>query len=86
MSTAARSLTTSGGTLRFTRVGSGPHCLLLHGAGSSRCAFSRLIPPLARKYDVIAIDLLGHGESDMLAPHLSAAAQAQRSSRLTSVR
>lgn len=77
MPPAKRALTTSSGTLGFTRVGSGTPCILLHGLGSSQRAFSQLIPLLAREHEVFAIDLLGHGDSEMNAPDLSAAAQAE---------
>ncbi|MEZ5167706.1 MAG: alpha/beta fold hydrolase [Acidimicrobiales bacterium] len=43
--------------------GRGEAIVLLHGlAGSSR-TWNRVIPRLAEQYDVIAPDLLGHGES-----------------------
>ncbi|MGZ4739082.1 MAG: alpha/beta fold hydrolase, partial [Ilumatobacteraceae bacterium] len=43
--------------------GKGESVLLLHGlAGSSR-TWRAVVPQLARSYDVIAPDLLGHGES-----------------------
>jgi pimeloyl-ACP methyl ester carboxylesterase len=77
VSPAKRALTTSSGTLAFTRAGSGPPCILLHGLGSSQRAFSQIVPLLAREHEVFAIDLLGHGESEMGALDLSAAGQAE---------
>lgn len=47
----------------YRRTGEGEAILLIHGlAGSSR-TWDDVIPTLAEHYDVIAPDLLGHGES-----------------------
>lgn len=47
----------------YRRAGEGQPILLLHGlAGSSR-TWDDVIPALSERYDVIAPDLLGHGES-----------------------
>jgi len=43
------------------RCGAGPVCLLIHGTGASTHSFRDLIPLLAMHFDVIAIDLPGHG-------------------------
>jgi pimeloyl-ACP methyl ester carboxylesterase len=52
-----------GHDLAFRRAGSGPTVLLIHGmAGSSR-AWKAVMPRLAERYDVIAPDLPGHGDS-----------------------
>jgi pimeloyl-ACP methyl ester carboxylesterase len=52
-----------GHEVSFRRAGSGPSILLIHGmAGSSR-TWRETMPLLARDFDVIAPDLLGHGES-----------------------
>ncbi|HWC36809.1 MAG TPA: alpha/beta hydrolase [Mycobacteriales bacterium] len=48
----------------FRMGGSGPPLLLLHGIGDSSETWADVIEPLARRYTVIAPDLLGHGESD----------------------
>jgi 4,5:9,10-diseco-3-hydroxy-5,9,17-trioxoandrosta-1(10),2-diene-4-oate hydrolase len=77
MPPAKRALTTSSGALHFTRAGSGSPCILLHGLGSSQQAFSESIPLLARHHEVFAIDLLGHGDSEMNALDLSPAGQAE---------
>ncbi len=42
-------------------TGNGPDVLLLHGAGASTHSWARLIPYLADRYRVIALDLPGHG-------------------------
>lgn len=43
------------------RMGEGPLCLLLHGAGSSLHSWHRMMPILARRWSVLAVDLPGHG-------------------------
>jgi pimeloyl-ACP methyl ester carboxylesterase len=50
-------------TLAFDRAGHGEPLLLLHGIGSTRDDFSALFPRLAEDFDVLAVDLPGHGES-----------------------
>ena len=77
MPAAKGALTTSGGALDFTRAGSGTPCILLHGLGSSQKAFSEIVPLLAREHEVFAIDLLGHGDSEVNALDLSPAGQAE---------
>ncbi len=47
----------------FTIAGDGPPLLLLHGIGSNRHTWKPVLPSLARRFTVIAPDLLGHGES-----------------------
>jgi magnesium chelatase accessory protein len=42
-------------------TGDGPDILLLHGAGASSHSWSGLIPHLADRHRVIALDLPGHG-------------------------
>ena len=52
-----------GHSVGYRRAGAGQPILLIHGlAGSSR-TWDDVIPSLAEEYDVIAPDLLGHGES-----------------------
>lgn len=48
----------------FVKMGSGPAVLLLHGLGCDHTTWLPVIHKLARKYTVIAPDLLGHGASD----------------------
>jgi pimeloyl-ACP methyl ester carboxylesterase len=48
----------------YVKVGSGPALLLLHGMGCDHTTWSPVIRRLARRYTVIAPDLLGHGLSD----------------------
>jgi pimeloyl-ACP methyl ester carboxylesterase len=75
--TPLRTLPRSG--LSFSRQGSGPPLLLLHGAGSSRRAWSTVTRRLAQRYDVLAPDLPGFGQSPALldtAPDVPAIADA----------
>lgn len=52
-----------GHSVGYRRAGTGEPILLIHGlAGSSR-TWDDVIRPLSGQYDVIAPDLLGHGES-----------------------
>jgi pimeloyl-ACP methyl ester carboxylesterase len=53
-------------TLAFTRRGSGAPLVLLHGIGSARQAWDPVLDRLAERFDVIAVDLPGHGESPLL--------------------
>ena len=59
--------------LAFTRTGSGAPLVLLHGLGSSRAAWDSVVPALAERFDVIAVDLPGFGDSDPLPPGVIAA-------------
>ncbi len=43
------------------RAGKGPGVLLLHGTGASTHSWKGLFPLLARSFDVLAMDLPGHG-------------------------
>ena len=54
----------SGGQLAYLDVGDGDPVLLLHGFPSSSATWHELAPALARRFRVIAPDLLGHGLSD----------------------
>jgi pimeloyl-ACP methyl ester carboxylesterase len=49
--------------LRWQRMGGGEPLLLLHGLGSTRDDFAGLVPRLAQEYDVLSVDLPGHGQS-----------------------
>jgi pimeloyl-ACP methyl ester carboxylesterase len=48
----------------YVKVGKGPALLLLHGLGCTHRTWLPVVDSLARRYTVIAPDLLGHGESD----------------------
>jgi pimeloyl-ACP methyl ester carboxylesterase len=53
-----------GDRVAYRDEGSGEVLLMIHGIGGSSNSWSGVIPLLAKKYRVIAPDLLGHGESD----------------------
>ncbi len=57
-------LTIHGHRRAFVKVGQGPVVLLLHGLGCDHTTWEPVIESLARRYTVIAPDLLGHGLSD----------------------
>jgi pimeloyl-ACP methyl ester carboxylesterase len=52
--------------LSWDRAGSGEPLLLLHGIGTTRDDFSALRAALEAEYDVLAVDLPGHGGSPAL--------------------
>jgi pimeloyl-ACP methyl ester carboxylesterase len=50
--------------VRYVRHGAGPAVVLVHGFGSSLYTWKDVIPALAARHDVIALDLPGFGESE----------------------
>lgn len=52
-------------TWHLQRMGSGAKVLLLHGTGASTHSWAGLLPLLAEQYDTLAIDLPGHGFTQM---------------------
>jgi pimeloyl-ACP methyl ester carboxylesterase len=56
-------LTIHGHDRAFVKLGSGPALLLLHGLGCDHTTWAPVLSSLARRYTVIAPDLLGHGSS-----------------------
>jgi pimeloyl-ACP methyl ester carboxylesterase len=58
--------------LRYVVAGSGPPLVLLHTLRSQLDLFQRVIPALARHYQVYALDLPGHGHSDIPATDYTA--------------
>jgi 4,5:9,10-diseco-3-hydroxy-5,9,17-trioxoandrosta-1(10),2-diene-4-oate hydrolase len=61
---AARYETVGGHRLRYVRAGSGPPAVLVHGFASSLYTWKDVIPALAARHDVVALDLPGFGQSD----------------------
>jgi pimeloyl-ACP methyl ester carboxylesterase len=59
-----KTMTLHGDRVAYRDEGTGEVLLLVHGMGGSSTSWSGVIPLLAKKYRVIAPDLLGHGESD----------------------
>lgn len=58
-------------TLHYTRRGAGDPVVLVHGIGHRGAAFDPVAELLAERYDVIAVDVAGHGSSPVPAPHHS---------------
>lgn len=54
--------------LVIDRKGAGEPVVLIHGIGHRRQAWEPLVDRLAERYDVIAVDLAGFGESPRYAP------------------
>ncbi len=54
----------SGHAMAYLRVGRGEPVLLVHGITTYSFIWRKIIPILSKEYDVIAIDLLGCGDSD----------------------
>ena len=53
-----------GDRVAYRDAGSGETLLLIHGMAGSSETWRAVIPQLAKKYRVIAPDMLGHGQSD----------------------
>ena len=56
-------LTIHGHERAFVKAGTGPALLLLHGLGCDHTTWLPVLAALARRYTVVAPDLLGHGSS-----------------------
>jgi pimeloyl-ACP methyl ester carboxylesterase len=48
--------------------GEAPALVLVHGVGAARLVWAPVLAPLAARYDVLAVDLPGHGASAPLPP------------------
>jgi len=72
------SVAVDGGTIHYTRAGSGPPLLLLHGWPETSYAWHKTMPDLANSYTVIALDLPGLGESSVPAGGYDKASTARR--------
>lgn len=51
------------GPLAVWHGGSGSPLLLLHGAGDTAGCWSQIVPELVASYEIVAVDLPGHGDS-----------------------
>ncbi len=69
----------------FRIAGSGPAVLLIHGIGDNSTAWQPVHSRLARRFTVVAPDLLGHGQSDKPRADYSVAAYANGMRDLLSV-
>ena len=58
-----RAIDLDGDRLVYRVAGSGPVLLLVHGMAGSSDTWRRVMPPLARRFTVLAPDLLGQGQS-----------------------
>ena len=52
------------GQIHYRTAGNGEPVLLLHMTAQSSMEFESIIPILAKSYRVVAMDTLGHGNSD----------------------
>ena len=59
-----RTIDAAGLTLAYRELGSGPPVLLLHGWPTSSYLWRDVMPPIAKRNRVIALDLPGFGASD----------------------
>jgi magnesium chelatase accessory protein len=60
---------TAGMRWHVQRMGQGPQLLLLHGTGAATHSWRGLLPLLGTHFDVIALDLPGHGFTSSPSPH-----------------
>ena len=58
--------------IAYQRQGSGPSVLLIHGVGGDSGNWMPIAERLRNRFDVIAMDLRGHGASDLIAGPLDA--------------
>lgn len=56
---------TRAGRLAYESIGSGTPLVLLHSVAHDRHDYDDIVPTLAERFRVIAVDWPGHGESDM---------------------
>jgi len=58
--------------IAYRRQGSGPTVLLIHGVGGDSSNWDSVAERLGARFDVIAMDLRGHGKSDLITGPLRA--------------
>jgi pimeloyl-ACP methyl ester carboxylesterase len=58
--------------LAFSRHGAGPPLVLLHALGASRSCWDPVLPALAERFEVLAVDLSSFGGSAPLPPGVEA--------------
>lgn len=68
--------------LAYERAGSGSPLLLVHGLGSARSVWRPVLPALHTSYDVLTVDLPGHGDSPALPDGADASPEALAASVL----
>ena len=59
-----RTVSIDGVGVHYLEAGEGPALVLIHGLGASTFTFQRVVPELARRFRVVALDLKGFGFSD----------------------
>ncbi len=59
-----RELTLHGHRVSYRTGGEGPLLVLIHGITSSSASWEPVLPALAERFEILAPDLLGHGQSD----------------------
>jgi pimeloyl-ACP methyl ester carboxylesterase len=69
-------ITLHGRRVAYRIGGWGPLLVLVHGITSNSATWDRVLPRLAKRYTVLAPDLLGHGRSDKLRDDYSVGAHA----------
>jgi pimeloyl-ACP methyl ester carboxylesterase len=69
-------VTLHGRRVAYRIGGWGPVLVLIHGITSNSATWDRVLPRLAKRYTVLAPDLLGHGRSDKLRGDYSVGAHA----------
>lgn len=74
---------TSSGQMHYREMGAGPALVLVHQALRSSLEWRLVMPLLATRFRVIAVDLMGYGDSDMPEQHLMIADHAQRLKEFT---
>lgn len=57
----------NGVRVHFVEQGSGPPVVMVHGFGGHTCSFRYLLPELAKRHRVVALDLLGFGYTERTA-------------------
>jgi pimeloyl-ACP methyl ester carboxylesterase len=65
-----------GNEIGYRSAGSGPLVVLVHGLATTSGTWGRVMPALAERFSVVAVDLLGHGGSTKAAGDYSLGAQA----------
>lgn len=68
-STIATTSAAGGTTVVYEVIGDGPAVVLVHGLTESRRSWDPLVERLAADHTVVALDLPGHGESDLSAAY-----------------
>jgi (E)-2-((N-methylformamido)methylene)succinate hydrolase len=58
--------------IAYQRQGSGPPVLLVHGVGGDSSHWAAIAKQLHRRFDVIAMDVRGHGNSDLITGQVDA--------------